>query len=95
MADEVTALIADTIGRYDSAGNVAGEARAIRDALSAAGWLNDSEEQVVARYVLDMDDVRRMLRDKVARMVAAEREKHVANGRAEERRLWLEGKSGG
>lgn len=90
--DDVTALIAHTVNDFRTLDDPDDIARAVRDALSAAGWLNDGEEQVIARRVLDMRHVQKMLRDEVAMMAGAEREKHVADGRAEERRLWMEGK---
>lgn len=107
MSDDITALIAATLVRAHAASKVTSEqlasrtadflstATQVRDALHAAGWLNDSEEQVIARQALDFQDVQKLLRDKVAKMVALEREKHVADGRAEERRLWLEGRGNG
>lgn len=105
--DEVTALIAAALVRAHAAAKATPEQLAsripdflptavqVRGALSAEGWLNDSEEQQIARQVLNFQDVQKLLRDKVAMMVAVERERHEAVGAARERRLWLEGKGSG
>lgn len=102
--DEVTTLIAATLVQAHAAPKATLEqlasrtadflplAAKVRDALSVEGWLNDAEDQVIARRVLDLRHIQKALRDEVAMMVGAEREKHRADGRAEERRLWMEGK---
>lgn len=107
MTDDVTALIADTLVRAHASTKSTPEQLAsrlpdflplavqIRDVLHAGGWLNDGEEQQVARLALDFRDVQKLLRDKVAKIVGLERARHEANGAAGERRLWMEGKGNG
>jgi hypothetical protein len=94
--DDLTALIAATLVRAHAAAKATPEQLAgripdflptavlVRDALAAEGWLNDGEEQVTARRVLNMEHIRKALRNEVAMMAAAERETWIAQGRAME-----------
>lgn len=89
--DETTALIYTALEASFPDG-LGAMAQAVRDRLAREGLLRDGEEVHTVRHVLDLEDVRKTLRNAVERMALAEHEKWKALGAAEERRLWLEGK---